>query len=280
MYNMLDYIEILESGNAIMKYFIDFEATQYTNEIISVGCVDENGREFYTLVQPHKMKRLTKFITELTGITTEDLQNAPTVDEAFSVFYDWLDSSEPAEFYCYGYSDKEFVRRTLSYAASFYAQCGLCLIKNNLVDFAQTVKTHFLISKDIALVKVVEHYRKEAIDQSHNALEDALLLKEVYDNLKNEVITECPFPDHQTANKAESETDPVGKAAVHIEAVKGNTTVYFPSYKKAADWVMRSLIPKNTTVTDKTKSRISNHIRRAIEKDEHYFGFKWYLLNS
>ena len=262
-----------------MKYFIDFEATQYTGEIISVGCVDENGREFYTLVQPHKIKKLTKFITELTGITAEDLQNAPTVDEAFSVFYDWLDASQPAEFYCYGYSDKEFVRHTLRYAASFYAQCGLGLIKSNLADYAQTVKEHFLISNDIALIKVVEYYRKEPVKQSHNALEDALLLKEIYDNMQNEVITECPFPDHQISIKAENAPESAGKPAVQIEAVQGNTTVSFSSYKKAADWVMRTLISKNATVTDKTKSRISNHIRRSIEKDELYFGFKWYLHN-
>ena len=44
-----------------MKYFIDFEATQFSNEIISVGCVREDGKEFYSLVRPEKRK-LTKFI--------------------------------------------------------------------------------------------------------------------------------------------------------------------------------------------------------------------------
>lgn len=81
-----------------MKYFIDFEATEYSNEIISIGCVDENGREFYSLVQPHKIEKLTKFITDLTGITTEDLCNAPTANEAFSEFYNWLDKSEKVNF--------------------------------------------------------------------------------------------------------------------------------------------------------------------------------------
>lgn len=262
-----------------MKYFIDFEATQYTSEIISVGCVNENGREFYTLVQPHKIKKLTKFITELTGITAEDLQNAPTVDEAFSVFYDWLDKSGQVEFYCYGYSDKEFVRHTLRNAVSFYAQCGLGLIRSNLVDFAQTVKEHFLIDKDIALIKIVEYYRKEEVTQRHNALEDAHLLKEVYDNLQNEIITECPFPNYQIVYKVKNETEASNITAAKIEAVKGDTAMLFPSYKRAADWVMRALMPKHATITDKTKSRISNNIRRSIERDELYFGFKWYLHN-
>lgn len=262
-----------------MKYFIDFEATQYTGEIISVGCVDEKGREFYTLVKPHKIKKLTKFITVLTGITAEDLQNAPTADEAFSVFYDWIDALEPAEFYCYGYSDKEFIKHTLRYTSSDFADRALNLIRKNLVDFSKTVKEHFLISKDIALIKVVEYYRKESVTQSHNALEDALLLKEIYDNLKNEVITECPFPNYQETKKAEKESEITEEEEVHIEAVNENVSVEFSSYKKASDWVMRSLIPENTAVTYKTKGRVRNKIRRAIEKDEPYFGYKWYLHN-
>ena len=43
-----------------MKYFIDFEATQFTGVIISVGCINENGDEFYSLVKPDKP--ITKFI--------------------------------------------------------------------------------------------------------------------------------------------------------------------------------------------------------------------------
>lgn len=263
-----------------MKYFIDFEATQYTSEIISVGCVDEKGREFYTLVKPHKIKKLTKFITELTGITAEDLQNAPTVDEAFSVFYDWLDALEPAEFYCYGYSDKEFVRHTLRYAASPFANNALTLIRKNLFDFSKTVKEHFLISKDIALIKVVEHYRKESVKQSHNALEDALLLKEIYDNMQDEVITECPFPNYQDVKKPEKESKTAEENVAHIVAVDENTSMEFSSYKKAADWVMCSLIPEHTAVNYKTKNRVCNRIKRSIQRDELYFGFKWYLHNQ
>ena len=67
-----------------MKYFIDFEAMQFSNEIISVGCVSENGEKFYSLVQPKKAKKITDFITTLTGITYEDLDCAPSADKVFS----------------------------------------------------------------------------------------------------------------------------------------------------------------------------------------------------
>lgn len=71
-----------------MKYFIDFEAMQFSNEIISVGCVSENGEKFYSLVQPQKAEKITEFITSLTGITYEELFSAPSADKVFSEFYE------------------------------------------------------------------------------------------------------------------------------------------------------------------------------------------------
>ena len=53
-----------------MRFFVDFEATQFSNRIISIGCVAANGNTFSTLVKPGK-KKITKFITDLTGITNE-----------------------------------------------------------------------------------------------------------------------------------------------------------------------------------------------------------------
>ena len=56
-----------------MKYFIDFEATQFSNEIISVGCVREDGETFYSLVNVQRNK-ITPFITDLTGISKNDVE--------------------------------------------------------------------------------------------------------------------------------------------------------------------------------------------------------------
>lgn len=264
-----------------MKYFIDFEATQYSNEIISIGCVDKNGREFYSLVQPHKMEKLTDFITELTGITVQDLESAPTVNEAFSNFYNWLDKSKKVKFFVYGDGDKTFVKNTLKYATDFYAQCALGLIRSNLINFSKEVDSHFLINRDISLIKIVEYYRGEKIYQKHNALDDAHYLKEIYENMRNDVVNECPFPDYQidTTAKKEKKKEINPKYIYKVEAVRGNISMTFPSYKKAADWVMQVLIPKNSVITDKTKSRVCNNIKNAIEHDTLYCGFKWYLHN-
>ena len=97
-----------------MKYFIDLEATQFSNEIISIGCVREDGETFYSLVNVSKNK-MTNFITELTGITKEDVSTAPSSDEVFTKFYDWLIPDESkVQFFCYGNADLGFIRKNLN----------------------------------------------------------------------------------------------------------------------------------------------------------------------
>ena len=64
-----------------MIYFIDFEATQFSGEIISMGCVDMNGRQFYSLVRPAALSEMTDFTVELTGIHPEELAAAPEFSE-------------------------------------------------------------------------------------------------------------------------------------------------------------------------------------------------------
>lgn len=96
-----------------MKYFIDFEATQFSQEIISVGCIREDGQTFYALVAPKKGK-ITPFITNLTGITAEMIDSAMSAEAVFSRFYDWLfeNPDDMPEFIVWGGADGDFVRHT------------------------------------------------------------------------------------------------------------------------------------------------------------------------
>ncbi len=54
-----------------MYYYIDFEASEAEKKIISVGCICEDGREFYSLVNTDDP--ITFRITQITGITQEKL---------------------------------------------------------------------------------------------------------------------------------------------------------------------------------------------------------------
>jgi inhibitor of KinA sporulation pathway (predicted exonuclease) len=87
---------------------VDVEATCWTKgvfsrkkETIEIGAVrllldraDSRWPEFQTFVRPRRLPRLSRFCRELTGITQEDVDAAPTFPEALRLFLEWL---EPAE---------------------------------------------------------------------------------------------------------------------------------------------------------------------------------------
>ena len=101
-----------------MNFFVDFEATQFSNGIIAVGCVSEEDDKFYTLV--NTKHKVTPFITNLTGITAAEVEMAPEPEVVFKALLDWVRAVSPNEeknkphFYCYGNCDKEFVKKFLS----------------------------------------------------------------------------------------------------------------------------------------------------------------------
>ena len=176
-----------------MKYFIDFEASQFAEEIISVGCVDELGRSFYSLVRPRRPQKVTGFITNLTGITRDEVLAAPSADDVFEAFYRWLDKDEAIGFYCYGDCDRRFALNTIAGITCFDAQLSLSLIIATMSDFSAELRRHFKMKRSIGLAKVVSYYRGEEVIQRHNSLDDARYLREVYLRAQNEIIDTCPF---------------------------------------------------------------------------------------
>ena len=104
-----------------MNFYLDFEATQFSNRIISIGCTNEKGSTFKTYVRP-KNGKLNAFITELTGITPAMLENAPVADEAFNMFYEWAitncEDGTP-KYFCYGDSDAKFIDATVRTMSDF-----------------------------------------------------------------------------------------------------------------------------------------------------------------
>ena len=255
-----------------MIYFIDFEATQFSGEIISMGCVDMNGRQFYSLVRPAALSEMTDFIVELTGIHPEELAAAPTADKVFARFLEWLRHDEVAVFYSYGDSDAHFLDRTLPHLSSFRAQLGLSIIRSALRDYAAEIKKHFALKHSIALKKVVAYYRGKPVEQSHNSLEDALLLKEIYEKSQSEPVTECPFPEYQKGVE-------LPKVRKRVKAVAGGVTLEFATFGKAADWVMTEQMSMGDIVTEKTKSKVYSRIINAAEKNRLYCGYSWSIDN-
>ena len=87
---------------------VDVEATCWKKgvfsrqkETIEIGAVrllldrdPSTWPEFQTFVRPRRYPRLSSFCRELTGITQEDVDGAPTFPEALRLFLDWLQPFE------------------------------------------------------------------------------------------------------------------------------------------------------------------------------------------
>ena len=171
-----------------MKYYIDFEATQFSERIISVGCVNERGETFKSLVALPKGDKLTNFITDLTGITKEMLEDAPCADAVFFDMYEFVertcDGSFP-EYYCYGESDIRFLRQTMKKMTNVLAITFVASMIALMEDYSKVVKNYFNSSQSIGLFRVYSFIQPEMEKQSHDPLEDAKMLQYVEINLRD-----------------------------------------------------------------------------------------------
>lgn len=271
-----------------MKYFIDFEATQFSNEIISIGCSREDGKEFYSLVKPEKRK-LTKFITNLTGITQEMVDEAPTADEVFSQFFDYLEGDSELNFYCYGNTDIDFIKKTLENTTDFKATAALSMIGMNLRDYSKSVKLHFGLHRNIGLVKVLAYYRGvDEIHQDHNALTDANYLREVFLNIENEEFVEGdPFPEYKAPQvqnppkKGKAGNDYSVRMADVLRIERKKAGVIEESYEtieEAIAWCLKQMPEPSRTEAAQYPNRISNKIKKAFKKKDKYMNYRWNII--
>lgn len=269
-----------------MNYFIDFEATQFSNEIISVGCVRADGITFYEEVRAKR--KITPFITSLTGITDAQNKVAASSDDVFERFFDWLleCGNEKATFYCYGNSDIDFIRKNLALTTNVKAQAALSIIGMNLKDYSKTVKTHFGLIKNLSLIKLVAYYRGvESIEQNHNALEDALYLKEAFEHVEAEKeVIGHPFPDYESETNNQQSNDVNDITKEKLKQIQHEIRIYnnedvlectFNSLTEARKWVISKLGKIDQLKANKRK--VENKIINAYLQNKTYRGYKWII---
>lgn len=171
-----------------MNFYLDFEATQFSERIISIGCVAENGMTFDSLVSPGKGEKITGFITKLTGITQAMVDDAASADDVFINFSNWvvemaLCAKDPhPKYYVYGNNDADFLQRTINHMTNPMAISFATSIKALMTDYSKTVKQHFGVGQ-IGLNRVYQLLKDEEHVQKHDALEDAMMLKYVQEHL-------------------------------------------------------------------------------------------------
>ena len=271
-----------------MNFYLDFEATRFSNRIISIGCVAGTGETFETYVKPSDKKKVDKFITELTGITNETLAEAPDADTAFKMLYDFIEANSDGEapaYYVYGNSDVDFINSTLRHMSDTQACVCAQAIAGNLIDYASVVKKFFVAKSDLALRKVymLIQEQKELV-QKHDALEDARMLETVVEHLhdkckpedKDTILAMPSQPRPQPGKKAptifqkwnnqpkwEAET---GADETHwmlkcVDQHCGNA-MYFNDFNTAALWVIkyiaRNVSPKNADSVRKIEAALKS----------------------
>lgn len=272
-----------------MKYFIDFEATQFRGSIISIGIVNENGDGYRTYVKPLR-DTLTPRITEITGITKADLADAPDTIEAFQNLYNWVLEHEVEsengwmpEWYCWGSEDLNFARTAFKDCMeSATARTVLGDICGGMVDFCNKFCGRYNITHR-GLLRVVKIFNPNA-EQSHDALDDALLLREIWLNynirtdkeIKKLVtnsnliapLTNIPYPHWRHGNL------PIG--TICVLSRKRNVLRTFRTYTEAAEWLKNN---KDICVKE-TINEIATKIAAAAEQGQVYNTIRWRVIKE
>ena len=270
-----------------MNYFIDFEATQFSNGIISIGCVDENGKTFYSIV--NTKHKVTPFITDLTGITPEEVHKAPSQEIVFEEMFDWIfnDNKENLpHFFCYGNCDKDFVKHNFQDCQSFKARAMLGYLYTDMQDYTSMVKMHFGLCKNISLKKVYEYYKKEEIVQAHNSLEDALMLKFIYENIQANDCEFNAFPEYINQQFNQKITDeapniiPGEKTYTVCRMKSGKIIESYPSLEAAVKWAYEQ-IPEGPEREKSSLKTIAKNIKKAAaDHTKKYRNFRWTMTEN
>lgn len=283
-----------------MNFYLDFEATQFSNQIISIGCVAENGNTFSTLVNPGEKEKISKFIIELTGITKDMVRAAPDIDDAFTQLKNFiLDNNaltgEP-HYFCYGDSDAEFIKHSLRRMKKTENIIFAQSILYALFDYSESVRKFFHSEQSIALRKLFSFIQESEIVQKHDALEDAQMLYDVADKMiqfchPEDLDKIRSIPSQQKPNLKENKRAP--EAFINMRGTiwsattwadennyqikcegRGNNVKYFNNIDTAVMWIIKYITggsPKKDNIVQHRKKEIL----KAINNKSKYCGLYW-----
>ena len=273
-----------------MNFYIDFEATQFVQRIISIGCITEIGDSFYTLVKPVDGDKVNSFITNLTGIDNAALEEKGLAPEEalYKLRYfiqTHVDPEEPSFFYTYGKSDKDFLNRTICHCDfDFNEQTWFYSLAASFIDYSVFVNKFFK-TETISLKKAAAWFKGEPIYQHHNALEDADLLRYVACGIaatdppdQNPWAEEMLERDRKQKENNERiniiSTNANGKSVQALPVDGIGTILEFATLGQAASYVHDNLLTyKQRKGTD--KSVMKKHIKNAIRANKPYFKYIW-----
>ena len=290
-----------------MKFYLDFEAANDTEKIISIGCTSETGSIFtcyvkpYSTSKPNEIQKIDHFITELTGITNEMLEKfGLDPDIAFNRLFDFVlkeaGNSIP-EYYCYGCTDAHFIANTLKIMHDPRAITFAIALQHSLINFAESVKSYLGIRNEISLRKAFILCTKEDTAQSHDALKDALMLQHIATHLDSIDLADIekiiPMSNNKSMTpKAKApeiflawENNPTDKWEADtladatdwsIKCTDNNNKIkYFNNVETASLWCIKYFLKGYSPKKEKNVSTIKTRLTNAIKNNKRYMGFEW-----
>jgi DNA polymerase III epsilon subunit-like protein len=256
-----------------MNFYIDFEATQPEQEIISIGAVAENGETFYALIKP-QFSSISQYVSQLTGITQEMINEANLFDDIMTKFFVWCvnqagDNYIDWKFYSYGDSDIDFLKATLSNVRSSASLCVTSLMIATMKDYSKEAAKYF--QSTTSLIKAFNYLKALENQQRHNALEDALMLAEVFRKIDGEQpLAESPFIKVETQNNY---IFPTGKFYCKSTG-KNAKEKEFVNIHDAMEWIIEHKIGQKERPNVR-RDKMATKIMKAIRKKETYMQYKW-----
>ena len=167
----------------------DVKSAKYPFEIIQIGAVrldselNKSG-EFNRYVKPAIYHEINPFITELTGITMDQLENEEPFSNVFASFIEFINGADSV-FCIWGMSDiKEL------YRSAEYNKLDNSVLPKKFINLQPFVSKHLnLPSKQLLrLQHAVEALDIPVTNGFHNAFYDALYTSEIFKKIYNDSI--------------------------------------------------------------------------------------------
>lgn len=257
-----------------MNFYIDFEATQPEQEIISIGVYSDNKESFYALVKP-QFSTVSKYITDMTGITNEILEDRYDLDTALNDLYIWCANQESNlnewHFYSYGDGDVDFIKYSMCNIQTQRPLIIASIMIATMKDFSKDVTRYF--HGTVSLIKAFNFLKDLEDKQKHNALEDAKMLADIFTKIYDKApLAANPF----VLQVREDETNykfPSGRFFCKATG-KNAKEREFPCVEAAIEWLIETNITKDRREAVH-RDKMATKIMKAIRKNEKYMGYKW-----
>lgn len=167
----MDYYLVVDLEMCMVKGAAKKKMRGMTNEIIQIGAVMLNKEnhivdDFSVYVKP-EFGKLNKFITDLTGITEENLDNAPVLRAALIRFANWIGERKVV---ATSWSDSDYHQLMHETRIKKIKDHRIQTLLDEWVDFQRSFDKMLCLRKQFSLEAALEIGRVQPMGRMHDGL--------------------------------------------------------------------------------------------------------------